>query len=197
MRTIRLPVLLATALIGISSLALAAPAPKSVVKLNDGKGSIDFVALVRPSSLRITGKGDAPQGELTIENGNISGTVTFKTGSFDTGIKSRTDHTNHYLESPKYPVTTLKITKLPVPAEAGDFSVAEAPFEGMLTLHGVEKAAKGTAKIDLKGNMIDVVAKMVVNTGAFGIEKPVYAALKMVEDVQVTIKETAPVAAAK
>jgi polyisoprenoid-binding protein YceI len=179
-----------------ATVALSAPSPKSIVKLNDGKGSIEFLALVHPSSLRITGKGAAPQGELSLENGNISGTATFKTESFDTGIKSRTDHTNHYLESAKYPNTVLKLTKLPVPSEAGDFSVASAPFEGMLTLHGMEKPVSGTAKINRKGNSIEVVANLVVNTGQFGIEKPKYAGLQMSEDVQVTIRETAPISAA-
>jgi polyisoprenoid-binding protein YceI len=183
------------------AVASKAPAENKVTgKLSESAGSTEFLAVGHPSALKVVGKGPSPKGDVAIEPGKISGTATFDLQSLDTGIETRNEHMKtKYLETGKFPQSSLKIVKLAVPANAttADFSAASAPFEGMLTLHGVEKPITGTADVKRSGAQLDLVVHFSLKISDYGIPTPGYAGITMADEVQVTVKDSAALVAAK
>lgn len=70
-------------------------------------GSVEFLAIGRPSAIKIRGKGTAPEGKVTLvsdkENRIARGTLVFDMTSLDTGMDTRNEHMKEkYLETGKY-----------------------------------------------------------------------------------------------
>ncbi len=169
---------------------------KWLVNLDQGNGTVEFNAVGRPSALKIRGKGAAPKGTLTVEGTALSGAATFSLDSLDTGIKLRNEHMKKkYLETEKYPEAKVTFAKLSLPDSLkADGAVAEkVPFQGTLSLHGVEKPISGTAKIERKGGQVQLAADFGLKISDFGIATPGFAGITMAEDVQVLVQLAAPV----
>lgn len=165
-------------------------------------GSLEFLALGKPSLLRIRGKGEAPKGSVKVEGGRFSGTFTFNLKSLDTGIDLRTEHMkNKYLQVDQHPEAKLVLTdvKLPESWTLENPQAEDIPFQGLLTLHGQEKPVSGTFTTKATDGHLGVDAKFDVNIGDFGIETPSYAGIKVTDSVNVSVafpelkKVTAPV----
>src|SRR4051812_35277879 len=89
----------------VPSLSFAA-----VQKLSASGGQVDFLAKGRPNLFRVTGKGSAPTGQLTVDGEKISGTLEFQLTTLETGLETRDHHMkDKYLEVEKYPKATLEI----------------------------------------------------------------------------------------
>src|SRR5262245_34322468 len=83
-------------------------ASKWTVDLSGGSGQVEFHAIGKPSAIKIHGKGEAPKGKITLDNGKIGGVITAHLASFDTGIQTRNEHMkNKYLGVQKYPEAKL------------------------------------------------------------------------------------------
>lgn len=187
-------------ILSLSSLSLAAQAAtpsakKLLFNLDQGSGGVEFNATGRPSALKIHGKGSAPKGSLVLEGTVASGSLSFDLESLDTGIKLRNEHMKtKYLEVGKYGKATLTIEKLSVPealkTEAG--KVEKAPFQGVLSLHGVQKPVSGFATIQRSGDQMTVAADFGIKTSEYGISTPSFAGITMAEDVQVAVQVSAP-----
>ena len=192
--SIALKILLASAM---TQLALASAPDKGpvIISLSNGTGSVQFEAIGRPSALHINGKGEAPEGEFSILNNNLSGTASFKLESLDTGIKMRNEHMKKkYLETDKYPKALFTFTKLEIPESIRikNGSAENVPFAGKLKLHGIEKAIAGTAKLERKDEHLVFGGDFSLKIGEYQIASPGFAGITMADDVKVNVRFSAP-----
>lgn len=188
-----------TSLVSISSFAAAGQTFQVV------DGNVGFLAVGKPSAIKIRGKGAAPKGDIQIAGKDVTGDLTFDVNTLNTGIEMRDRHMKEkYLQVDKYPTAKFKITKLMLPADfsPNGFRADKVPFEGDLTLHGVTKPVKGIATIS--GNVGTTTGHMEFGTQItdYGIEIPNYMGVKVADkvdvDVDVVAKPTAaPSATAK
>src|SRR4051812_9417558 len=85
-----------------SSLALAAGSFDS--QLIPADGSTEFLAVGKPSFLKILGKGKGPEGTLKVVDGQASGAFTVHLSDLTTNNDMRDHHMKEkYLEVSKYP----------------------------------------------------------------------------------------------
>lgn len=190
---------LVTAGIAASPYALAqqadgkTPASLRVFRLvvPEGSGEVDFVAVGWPSALRIRGQGKGLAGELSVNGTLADGVISFELDSLGTGIDLRDKHLKQqYLETAKYPRAELKLASVDVaklPA-GGSFGSKPLPFEGRLTLHGVERPVSGVAQVGRSGDRVQVSASFDLRTTDFGIAIPQYMGITVGEQVKVSVK---------
>ena len=183
--------------LGISSLALAATpsSQKLIFQADKGTGSVEFDAIGRPSALKIHGKGSAPKGSLVLDGSTASGNLVFDLDSLDTGIRLRNEHMKaKYLEVGKYGQATLSVIKLSIPdALRSEFGkVEKLPFQGVLSLHGVQKPVTGFVTVSRATNQMTIAADFSLKVNDFAIKTPSFAGITMAEDVQVAIQLVAP-----
>jgi polyisoprenoid-binding protein YceI len=154
---------------------------------NDG-GRIEFFATGRPSALRIHGKGKGPDGTITVAEGVVTGALAFDLDSLETGIGLRDRHMKEtYLETSRYPRASLTLKQLDASRlpQASSFAPVTVPFEGTLSLHGVERPVTGQAKVSRDGARISSTATFAINLGEFGIAVPSYLGITVAEKVEV------------
>lgn len=185
----------ALGLISLSSLAAqAAPAPLQ------GTGKVEFVAIGRPSAVKIHGEGSGLTSTLAFSQKSVQGHFDFPVDQFDTGIDMRTRHMKEkYLETGKFPKASLELTSVTLPqspTETG-FNVKDVPFQGNLTLHGVTKPVQGHFNAEAKSGKIAGTADFDVKTTDFGIEIPKYLGITVADNVQVHVNFEAPQTATK
>lgn len=188
-----------TSLVSISTLAAAGSAFAAAGQtLQVVDGNVGFLAVGKPSAIKIRGKGAAPKGDLHIAGKDVTGDLNFDVNSLNTGIEMRDRHMKEkYLQVDKFPTAQFKITKLALPADftPNGFRADKVPFEGDLTLHGVTKPVKGIATIS--GNAGSTTGHMEFRTQItdYGIEIPNYMGVKVADkvdvDVDVVAKPTA------
>jgi polyisoprenoid-binding protein YceI len=163
--------------------------------LDSGSGTVTFDAIGRPSAIKIHAKGDAPKGKLKVVGGKVTGAVSFKLDSLDTGIGMRNEHMKkRYLETDKFPEAKLTLTELALPANysAADFSASDVPFKGTLSLHGVDKPVAGTAKLSRSGGDLAIDARFALKIDDFAIKIPSFAGITMATDVNCEVEDKAP-----
>ena len=166
------------------------------LNLNEASGSIQFLAVGRPSFLKIKGKGSAPQGSLFIQKSGIRGSISFNLDSLDTGIKLRNEHMKHkYLEIHKFPKAELKIIKISLPDTLWtdiSTSLENVPYEGTLSLHGNQKKIDGLARIKREENDLNITSQFKIKLKDFGIETPSFKGITVSEDVDVSVSFKTP-----
>ena len=170
-------------------------AQKWTVDLNGKDGKVEFHAVGRPSLIKINGKGDAPKGWITLDNGKISSAITFDLKSLDTGIDKRNEHMKvKYLEVEKYPEARLALTEVnfPNPAPSGEFSDIPVSFKGNLTLHGVTRPIEGNSKVGGSGGKIKVVANFETKISDYKMPVPSFSGITVADKVQIEIDFSAP-----
>ncbi len=164
------------------------------------EGKVEFVAIGKPSLLKIHGVGAAPKGNFAIQGSSVSGRVEFALQTLDSGIEMRDKHMKEkYLELEKFPVATLEIKNLilPRPAPEGDFAMEGVAFEGPLTLHGLTKPVKGTAKIARAGGQMLVEAEFGLKITDFAIPIPNFAGIAIADEVKIHVESKASKVASK
>lgn len=184
--------------VALTALSASSVAMAATQKLSVDSGSTTFLAVGRPSLLKIHGEGSGPRGELTVENGTVQGSLEMDLQTLKTGVEMRDDHMkNKYLEVGKYPKAVLKVSGIKMPPM--DQLPKELPFEGTLTLHGETQPIKsGKVTLSKDGEKIKFTAKFQTSIPEFKIEIPSYAGIKVAENVDVEVNSTAiPVAQGK
>lgn len=186
----------------VASAQAAAPAATAAkawtIDLSKGTGAVEFVAVGRPSGIKIVGKGDGPHGHFETDGKKVTGEAIFKMDSLDTGMDLRNHHMKEkYLEVQKFPESKLSVTEVNLPAGAlgtSTFSFDKVPFKGTLKLHGVEKPVTGI--VDLKGGSgkIDMVASFETPISDYGIDIPKFAGITVADKVQVKVTSSSPIA---
>ncbi len=171
----------ALTLFSVSLAALAAPH-----KFTSPEGSVNFLAVGKPSMLKIHGKAPGPKSSLILEKGNLVGTAEFSMDSLDTGIDLRNQHMKEkYLQTKEFPTATLSL----VEANVGDAFVnslsieGEKPFKGKLKLHGTEREIEGK----FSGKDGKISAKFQLKISDFGIAVPSYLGITVTDTVDVTV----------
>lgn len=160
------------------------------VKLALQQGTVRFLAIGKPSAIRIRGTGEAPKGSVTIDGAQVTGEFQAALDTLDTGISLRTQHMKEkYLETGKFPRATFKITgmKLPSPLTFDSYSAEEVPVSGILSLHGIEKPVSGKAKVSSKAGVISASVSFPATVSAHGIAIPVYLGITMADQVEIDV----------
>lgn len=141
------------AIISIIALISALQAFGSI-DMSKATSKVDFLAVGNPGLLKVRGKLAEEKnvsGNLEFKDKKVTGTLSVKLDGFDTGINLRNQHMKEkYLETAKFP--EAKLTLKPISIEdkgSADFEWT-GPFEGTLSLHGVDKPVSG--KSTLKKN---------------------------------------------
>ena len=162
--------------------ALAAP-----VKLKPEGGSVEALAVGKPTFIKIRGKGAPATGELQVDGKKAKGNFEFKVATLDTGIELRNEHMrDKYLQVKEHPNAKLEIVNLELKEEwkAANPKLSETPFDGQLTLHGVTKPVKGKFTV---GAQKDVRAGFKIKLSDFNIEIPKYLGVTVADEVEVDV----------
>ncbi len=196
---------LALSLLTISFVTTAAETPKTVtpakiLDLSLSETKVEFLAVGKPSMLKINGKaksgeGAKMEGKLELKGDSIVGTAKFPLDSLTTGISLRDRHMKEkYLETAKFPKAEFALTelKLPEPLVKGDGEAKGVPFKGTLTVHGVAKPVTGTVDIERKGAKAEMEFKFGTTIPSHKIELPSFMGVTVAEDVQVTVEVEGP-----
>ncbi len=175
------------------ALFLSLPARAATLELNDPKNRVEFLAIGKPSAIKIRGEMKTEKikqpltGKLVFEGASVSGKTEFQLDAFETGIDLRDKHMKEkYLEVGKFPKAALNITEMKLPSADKELSADAVPFSGNLAFHGKEKMIKGTAKVTKKADKVDMTFQFEIPTADFGIETPSYLGIKVTEAVKVT-----------
>lgn len=158
----------------------------SAAPVTDIKGTATFLAVGRPSLLKIKGEGAGLKGDGKLESKGseslVSGTFKFELKTLKTGMGLRDKHMNEkYLQTDKYPEATLALA--PTALTLGK----EGPFEGDLTLKGVTKKVKGKAVVTQAADgVLKVKAEFPIKLTDYKVGIPSFAGITVAEDVDVT-----------
>lgn len=156
---------------------------KSVKQMTVASGKVEFLAIGKPSFLKINGSGGRPTGTLTIIDGKATGDFDFELASLDAKNETRTEHMkNKYLEVEKYPKAKLTFKDVDTTEDGAKVSVP-----AMLTLHGQTKPVTLEAELTTGAKKVaNGTFKMKVTD--FGIEKPRYGGIGVDDEITVNIE---------
>lgn len=180
----------------LSSLLLFLPALSFAIPLTSGNGKTEFLAVGKPSAIKIKGEGKGPEGQFDLKKSGagyaLTAEITFDLDTLDTGISLRDRHMKEkYLETSKFKSATVKIKDAPVAAEAaagnGDFKVP-----GTLTLKGVEKPVEISLKLETSGEQVKCLSSFKVALTEFPLEIPKYAGITVANEVEVKVETAFP-----
>ncbi|MCC7430466.1 YceI family protein [bacterium] len=154
----------------------------------------------------ITGKVD---GEITLDveklKGAISGKIDVDVASFKSGIDLRDEHfRDNYLHTAKFPKSTFTFKEIisTDKEKLAKGETAKIKIKGTLDLHGVQKEITIEAKISYLdkikelegygyvGNILVLKSDFVVALKDYGIERPAMLALKLGENIKVSVSVT-------
>lgn len=163
-------------------------ATAAVQKFSPAGGTVEFLAIGKPSFIKIHGTGAATDGSLALDGDQIKGTFSFELASLNTGIATRDEHMkNKYLEVEKYPQAQLELKSVK-PLTGWSLAhpqLSKAEFDGVLTLHGQSQPVKGQVSIDDHG-AVDVQFKIKLTD--FKVDIPTFAGVHVADDVDVNVK---------
>ncbi|HEY8278965.1 MAG TPA: YceI family protein [Bdellovibrionota bacterium] len=157
------------------------------LKNQPGSGKVEFLAVGRPSMLKIHGNAAGPEAALTAAGHQLKGAIEFSLDKLDTGISLRNEHMKEkYLQVKEHPKAKLTLVDAPVdPSFEKDLSNAsEKSFRGKLSLHGKEKEVSGT--YTAKGGVVQ--AKFPITLSDFGIDVPKYLGITVADTVNVDVE---------
>lgn len=173
-----------TLALALPALSQAAPAKPLELKAEPNRGSVTFLAVGRPSMLKVHGKAPGPEGTLALIDNKLSGRAEFDLNQLDTGIGLRNEHMKKYLETGTHPRAAFTLPPTAVSADFGQsLSQAEGAFSGTMLLHGREQPVQGTYRIEAG----IVTAKFPLRLTAHGIEIPTYLGVTLKDEVEVTV----------
>lgn len=164
-----------------------APAGKAL-SFKEADGKVGFLAVGKPAMIKIVGEGTGPQGDLTIADSKLNGTLTIDMTKLTTKIELRDDHMkNKYLEVGKFPTSTITFKDYNLKLDTLTASAVEQPFSADLQLHGITKPVTGTIKLSTDSSTVTGVATFKIKVTDFMDTLPSYAGIKIADDVEVTV----------
>ena len=168
----------------VNALANAAsPADSAAKSLAIKSGKVEFLAIGKPSFLKVRGIGTAPTGELKLSGSKASGEFTFDLSSLDTEIALRNEHMkDKYLEVGKFPKATIRFKDV----EAKEGAKSTIPAE--LELHGVKKTVSMDAELKPEGESKKATGTFKFKLTDFGIAIPSHLGITIADEVTVTIE---------
>lgn len=155
------------------------------------KAKVEFLAVGKPSAIKIRGKGEKLESKLQVTAKTVTGKFLFDLSTLETGIDTRDQHMKEkYLEVGKFKNAELTLSpfKLAKDICKEDVKLEKTSFEGLLNLHGVEKPVKG--EFDVTGAKASGHAQVrfSISITDFGIDIPTYLGIKVADKVENTIE---------
>lgn len=165
-------VLIASLLVGNSAFAVSLE--DSQVKF---KSVISVGGLYTKDLIGVSG--DKVQAEtLEVNNKKLNAKFKFGLDGFKTGVSPRDTRLRKvYLHTEKFPEAVLEVKDFDL--ENIKEGKSEAPFSGMLTLHGVTKEVKGNITFERSGTESSANAVFPLNISDFNIDQPKILNLKV------------------
>lgn len=124
---------------------------------------------------------------IDLETGNMQWAVLIKAFEFKKALMQ--EHFNeNYMESSKFPKANFKGSIKGF--EDKDWSsngTFELPFEGELTVHGVDKQVDGIASFTIADGMIKATSKLIVKCSDFDISIPKVVEENIAKQIELTI----------
>lgn len=161
-----------------------------LIDLSKQDTSVEFLATGKPTLIKIKGTGAVVTGNVSSDGPQISGQFNVALNTLTTGINLRDEHMKKkYLETEKFPVATLKISKLVFDRNYLKVNGEQknVPFSGKLLLHGVENEIEGMAQIVSDAQRVAVEAKMVTVLTNYKINIPTYLGIKVADEVEISV----------
>lgn len=142
-------------------------------------GEAKFDAIGNPGLLTISGEKGDITGKYQRTDGKLSGSFDLLLNTLQTGMDLRDKHMREkYLETGKYPKTTLTVENVVLPKE-GYFK-----FAGKLLLHGKTNAVAGDC---LLKDSVKFECKFQILLSDYGIAIPEWKGVTIGKDVALTI----------
>ena len=162
---------------------LAAIAHASIpVKVLPEKSSVNFLAVGKPSMLKIHGEAKGTLGNFSLEKKILTGAVELDLNNLATGISLRDQHMKEkYLQVAQFPKAVLEMLHAEIDSEDSLTNAGEKKFDGRMTLHGKSQAISGT--FTLKDGQ--VLANFPLKLSDFAVEIPSYLGVTVAETVDV------------
>ena len=166
------------------------------VPLDASKGKTQFLAIGRPSAIKINGKGSGPSGDLKFtkngEDYSMNGNATVDLTTFETGIGMRDRHMKEkYLEVERFKNATLKFENVKMPAKLFQ-SGGEAEVAALLELHGKTNPVKVKVKVSKTGETLASQCQFKIKLSEFGIEVPKFSGITVADEIEVTTNTELP-----
>lgn len=171
-----------------STAALASP---TKLVTSGPTGTVEFLAVGKPSLLRVKGKGTGPSADLILDGNKVKGSFAFDLDTLGTGIEMRDRHMKEkYLQTEKFKEARLNLNELTLPAAwtLENPTLENTTFTGTMVLHGVEKPVSGTFSTRKTGSgELSAEAKFDIKITDFAIDIPSYAGITIADQVNVTV----------
>jgi polyisoprenoid-binding protein YceI len=156
---------------------------------------VKFLAVGRPSMLRVNGEGAGPEGDLEINGQEVTGRLNVNLASLVTGNEIRDSHMKEkYLEVAKFQTAVLTLKPMKLPSSFASLAAApsnaplELSFEGELELHGTKQNVSGKVKLQTKSaNLVQFDATFPLKLTDFKIGIPKYAGITIAENVDIEV----------
>lgn len=166
------------------------------VALDATKGKTEFLAVGRPSALKINGKGAGPTGDLEIKKMGtdfvINGEANVDLSSLDTGIGMRDRHMKEiYLEVEKFKTARILFKDAKIALEKLK-SGAETKISALLDLHGQLKPVEVAMTLSKKGDVVASASVFKLKLSEYGIAIPKYAGITVADEVEVRTETQVP-----
>ncbi len=153
--------------------------------------AVNFLAVGRPSMLKIKGTGAKPKGAFST-GAKVDGEIQVDLREFTTGISTRDKHMKEkYLQTdkPENQVAKFKITSIEIPGKDVPASgEVAAKIGGTLTLHGKTLPVKSESMLKIEGAKLSTNVLLNLKLSDYGIEIPSFAGVTVAENVDVDIK---------
>ncbi len=171
-------------------------AAQQVMDLSSATSSIEFLAVGKPSMLKIRGKAKADEkanpltGQMALNGNKLSVKASFALNSLETGIGLRDRHMKEkYLETEKFPKADFVLTEMALPdaLTKGDGEAKDVAFKGTLTIHGVPQEVSGTASVQRKSDKFEFAFEFGTKITGHKIELPSFMGVTVAEDVKVSV----------
>lgn len=163
----------------------------AALEVDPAASMVSFLAVGKPSMMKIRGEGGKIQGKLDLAKKENLGELIVDLDAFDTGIAMRNQHMKEkYLEtkSDEKKYAKLLVTKFDLPpALLKDGGKAEVPYTGKLKFHGEEQEISGTLSAEVKNDLLTGSTKLPLTLSKYKVEIPSYLGVKVAETVDVDI----------
>lgn len=179
----------------LALIALTSPA-YAAVSLTPDQGSTQFLAVGRPSALKINGKGEGPSGSLEFKKDGetylMNGEAVVDMSKLETGIGLRDRHMkDNYLEVEKFKTAKLTLKDVKVPKAVIE-NGGEVKCKGNLDLHGKQQDVDVAMKLEKKDTVLGATSKFTIKLSDFAISVPKYAGITVADEVTVTTETKIP-----
>lgn len=149
---------------------------------------LEFLAVGRPSFLKIRGEGARPEGEILVKGGEVQGVAHVDLRHLKTGIELRDEHLHErYAQTDKFPRAELSFQS--VQERIGEI-IADNSVDFQFSIPGRlrwrERERELSIQVQRKKSQVEVEFRFRLSD--FGIDTPQYAGVKVADEVQVKVQ---------